>query len=45
MTVTVRHTPISYRRLGTVMAELLEPARAVDPGRLVQRLVDLGSCR
>ena len=43
ITVTVRHTPISYRRLGTVIAdELPEPARAVDPRGLVKGRVDLG---
>ena len=43
ITVTVRQTPISYRRLGTVIEQnSCEPARAVDPRRLVERGVDLG---
>ena len=42
ITVTVRQTPISYRRLGDRdRPELLAPAGAVDSCRLVERGVDL----
>ena len=46
ITVTVRHTPISFLRSGTVIRhELLEPAGAIDPRRLIERRVDFRHAR